>query len=423
MDRDHVLKGLKKRAKVAKQRRTGIARSNGFTSSITGTFAIKNSPMSQKDMFGETIAPPGESTSLTVKKKTKEAISKGQSVFNRLIKKVERLRKDIDGLHKDLDTALARHTLKMVPVAREATRLRAQIVDLMFPFYVTPQGLSKRERSILAEILSSLLDNVIGLDDAALERHKEMYKVLNGESFDDVVRQDMEFAKDHMSQMFADHGIDFDFGDVDLSDEEAMARTLRELQEKVQAEQERRQQQPPKRKKTKRQLEKEARAEEMEKARNRSLATIYKQLARSLHPDLEQDETLKAEKEELMKQLTAAYEAQDLHTLLKLETQWLTRNSGNIQALTGEKLEIYNTVLKEQVAELEVEYHRAFAHPRYEPLMAYGMHHPKALARMIDRSAQEMRIRNGTMEQTIANLKGKDPLREVKVCIKMASSR
>ncbi|MCO5275587.1 MAG: hypothetical protein M9900_11810 [Flavobacteriales bacterium] len=56
--------------------------------------------MSQQDLFGQTISPPSESTSLTVKKKDKELLSKGQTTFNRLIKKVEKLRKEIDGLHK-----------------------------------------------------------------------------------------------------------------------------------------------------------------------------------------------------------------------------------------------------------------------------------------------------------------------------------
>jgi hypothetical protein len=190
----------------------------------------------------------------------------------------------------------------------------------------------------------------------------------------------------------------------------------------VQAEHERREQQTAGRKKTKRQLAMEARAEEMEKARNRSFSAIYKQLARSFHPDLEQDETLKKEKEELMKQLTSAYEAKDLHTLLKLEAQWLSSNSANIQSLTEEKLSIYNAVLKEQVAELEVEYHRTFGHPRFEPLMQYGIHLVKGLIRSIDHREEVMRMTIGKMHESIAKLKGKDALKEVRATIRMVGS-
>lgn len=319
--------------------------------------------------------------------------------------------------------ALARHTLKVVPAEAETTRLHVEVIDLLYPYFKKTKALSAPERHALGGILCELLDHVIGSDGETLERHKKMYKALNGVNYDDALDQDMELVRDGLNQLFAEEGLDFDLNDVDFTDEEAMARKLRELSEKVQAEQERAQQQPPKRKKTKRQLEMEARAEEMEKARNRSLATMYKQLARSLHPDLEQDEALKAEKEELMKQLTVAYEAQDLHTLLKLEAQWMSRNSGNIQALTEEKLDIYNAVLKEQVAELEVEYHRTIGHPRYEPLMGYGMYYRKSLPRDIDLREMQLRMRNGSLEASIMNLQGKDPLKEVKTCIRLFASR
>ncbi len=379
--------------------------------------------MSQKDLFGQPISSPSGSTSLTVKKKDKDSLSKGQTTFNRLVKKVEKLRKDIDELHKNLDTALAQHTQKAEPVMAETNRLHVEIIDLLYPYFTQTKLLSAKERRSLGEILGQLLNHVIGSDDEALERHKKMYKALHGVSYDDALQQDMEFARESINMMFAEQGLDVDLDDVDFENPESMARKLDELREKVEGAQERMQQQPPKRKKTKRQLELEARAEEMEKARNRSLATMYKQLARSLHPDLEQDETLKAEKEELMKQLTVAYEAQDLHTLLKLEAQWMSRNSDNIQALTEEKLDIYNAVLKEQVAELEVEYHRTIGHPRYEPLTAYNMYFTRRLVREVDYKVLEMQKRNRSLEESIANLRGKDPLKEVKSCIRLVYSR
>ncbi len=390
---------------------------------MVDSFAERIRSMSQQDLFGYTIPPPSETSSLAVKQKSKAPLSKGQTTFNRLLKKVEKLRKDIDGLHKDLDAALARHTLKVVPAEDETTRLHVEVIDLLYPYCSKTKVLSALERRILKEFVSELLDQVIGSDEDALERHKKMYKALNGEHYDEVVSQDMEMFREGINEMFAAHGLDLDLGELDFSDDEAVARKMHELREKLMADQERVQQQPPKRKKTKRQLELEARAEEMEKARNRSLATMYKQLARALHPDLEQDEALKAEKEELMKQLTVAYEAQDLHTLLRIEAQWMARNSGNIEALTEEKLAIYNAVLKEQVEELEVEYHRTIGHPRYEPLMEYGTYYIKSLPRNIDIREMQLRMRIRSLQDSIAKLQGKDPLKEVKTCIRLVSER
>jgi len=377
--------------------------------------------MNQKDLFEQTPTLHAETTSLIAKKGRRKTPSTGQSVFTRSLKKVEKLRKQIDALRNDLDAALARHTIKVVPLEVEATKLRGQILDLMYPFYADAKALPAKDRRILAGLIRNLLDDIIGSDDEALERHKVMFQAVNGRQYDDVVDEEMEWTRNSINQMFAEEGFDFDLGDLDFKDAEAVARKMRELQEKVQAEHERSEQEGAGRKKTKRQLAMEARAEEMEKARNRSLSAIYKQLARSFHPDLEQDETLKKEKEELMKQLTAAYEAQDLHTLLKLEAQWLSSNSGNIESLSEEKLGIYNAVLKEQVVELEVEYHRTFAHPRYEPLMQYGIHLAKGLERGIDQREEMMRLTIGTMHESIEKLKGKGALKEVRACIRMIS--
>jgi len=378
--------------------------------------------MDQRDLFEQTLTSPAESTSLSVKKERRKTLSSGQSVFNRSLKKVEKLRRDIDVLRNDLDTALAQHTLKVTPLEAEATKLRGQLLDLLYPYHKNAKALPGKDRRILGGVIRNLLDDVIGSDDEALERHKAMFKAIHGEHYDDVVDQEMEWTKNSINQMFAEQGVDFDLGDADLSDAEAVARKMHELLAKLQAEHERKQQQATGRKKTKRQLEMEARAEEMDKARSRSLSIIYKQLARSFHPDLEQDETLKAAKEELMKQLTAAYDAQDLHTLLKLEAQWLSSNSANIQTLTEEKLSIYNAVLKEQVAELEVEYHRTFGHPRFEPLMQYGMHAAKGLIRDIDHRELVLRMMIGTMHGSIEKLKGKDAIMEVRACIRTVAS-
>ena len=400
----------------------GVHVKGGNTCDKSGTFVVQVLRMYQKDLFEQTPTIHAEITSLTVKKGSRKTPSNEQSVFIRSIKKVEKLRREIDVLRKNLDAALARHTIKVSPLEVEATKVRGQILDLLYPYYTDAKGLPAKDRRILGGIIRNLLDGIIGSDDEALERHKAMFKAINGEQYDDVVDGEMEWTKNSINQMFAEVGFDFDLGDVDLTDAEAVARKMRELQEKVQAEHERREQQTAGRKKTKRQLTMEARAEEMEKARNRSLSAIYKQLARSFHPDLEQDETLKKEKEELMKQLTSAYEAQDLHTLLKLEAQWLSSNSANIQSLTEEKLSIYNAVLKEQVAELEVEYHRTFGHPRFAPLMQYGIHLVKGLIRSIDHREEVMRMTIGTMHESIEKLKGKDALKEVRACIRMVAS-
>ena len=104
-------------------------------------------------------------------------------------------------------------------------------------------------------------------------------------------------------------------------------------------------------------------------AQQKNIATIYKQLAKLFHPDLEQDENRKLEKELLMKELTAAYETKNLHALLTLELRWIHGENDHLATLTDEKLAIYLQILKEQAYELSVQKNEMIYQPQYYVLM------------------------------------------------------
>jgi hypothetical protein len=70
-----------------------------------------------------------------------------------------------------------------------------------------------------------------------------------------------------------------------------------------------------------------------------------------------------------MQELTVAYQQNDLHTLLRLEMQWIENESGDIERLTEERLAMYNEVLREQVKGLENRLHGLLFHPRYRPIV------------------------------------------------------
>jgi hypothetical protein len=113
------------------------------------------------------------------------------------------------------------------------------------------------------------------------------------------------------------------------------------------------------------------RRRDVEEAKQRSIAVIYKQLARLLHPDLEQDADLRVHKEALMKRVTVAYQAGDLHTLLSLELEWLQGEGQDVGRLTDKKIAVYNEVLRDQIAALEDERTMLLGHPRYHVLHKY----------------------------------------------------
>ena len=117
-----------------------------------------------------------------------------------------------------------------------------------------------------------------------------------------------------------------------------------------------------------------------EEFRKRSIATIYKQLARVLHPDLERDRDRQKQKMELMQELTAAFRENDLHTLLRLEMQWIEKEGGDVERLTEEKLDVYNEFLNRQVEGLEQRLRDLVFRPRYRSILIWE----NRLARTID---------------------------------------
>jgi hypothetical protein len=208
-----------------------------------------------------------------------------------------------------------------------------------------------------------------GLNDADL---REIYNVVHGVGYNKDERKTIVAVKTALAKMFAEARIDADFSELESAATEA---EFMEKAEELMA----------RARKVKEALEEEERCaehgrhttddEEMrvaEELRKRSIANIYKQLARVLHPDFERDRERQKEKVQLMQELTEAYRQNDLHTLLRLEMQWIENESGNIERLTEEKLGVYNEVLAGQVEGLEKRLRELVYHPRYRPIVVFN---------------------------------------------------
>lgn len=87
----------------------------------------------------------------------------------------------------------------------------------------------------------------------------------------------------------------------------------------------------------------------------KSIRTIYMELVKELHPDREQDETLRLVKEERMKQLTEAYQNKDLSALLTMQIIWLEESVKSPEGQSDEILKGYNKILKKELEKLKKE--------------------------------------------------------------------
>jgi hypothetical protein len=313
---------------------------------------------------------------LVISTASKKVLTKNQQAFNKLTKRIEKLHKDIEKKQLQLDTALKIYGNEIHPIVNQLDAHRRKLVTILWDVYQSYK-LSKTDQRHLKNILKDhvfeLCRQPEGREDEALN---DMFAQLTGETFAKMEQREKESLKEEMLRAAKLMDLDIDLDDLDMNDQRAMEQKVAELEQKMAEKQEQEEQnyapfkksKAPK-KKTPKQLETERIQKAAEEMKQKNISTIYKQLAKLFHPDLEQDEERKIEKEVLMKELTAAYEAKNLHMLLMLELKWIHNENDHLETLSEEKLTIYLQILREQARDLEYEANSIVEQPRYNVLI------------------------------------------------------
>jgi len=179
--------------------------------------------------------------------------------------------------------------------------------------------------------------------------------------------------KEDLTEQFKSiYNIDLDFSEFDDTPE-SMAKFQEKLMEEMAKKLENDESFFDKKNEAKKGSSKEAIKTNAEVQKLKSIRNIYVSLAKLLHPDTETDLTEKIKKEELMKKVTKAYNEKDLATLLKLELQWVSNSTSNLNKLTDDKLNLYISALKEQLIELEKQLFEIRNHPRYDDISEWSL--------------------------------------------------
>jgi hypothetical protein len=279
----------------------------------------------------------------------KKVLTKSQQAFNRLTARIASLRNEIES-----DEARLRHlstifNSEITPLIKDLGREKIALAKALAAAYKTIK-LTDKQKDEVESIIFDLLDDAFSVVEPDEEAEK-LYNNFSQVSYKEAIKEEKEEMKEELKEQLYDmFGIDINMNDFDESPE-AYARFQEKIQEKM-AQQEHKQRN---RKKSKTQLKKDAILQQQEEIKRRSIRSIYMSLAKLLHPDTETDERLKKEKEEIMKEVTRAYNEKDLPALLKLEMQWVATENDHLEKLTDDTLKIYIAVLKEQVKELETE--------------------------------------------------------------------
>lgn len=307
-------------------------------------------------------------------------LSPAQMQFNKLMKQLENTRVKQQREQNRLD-ALAAHCAKeLMPLVAKIQRLNFQLVAEGVAAWKTIK-LTERRREALADLLCGKAHEVIsdssGLTEEEVEQMKRVIEELDEPASPEEItaRQEEEFdyLRSMMEGVARQAGVNLDLSDLDIHGDPAeLERKLQERFEAMMRETQPSSSQSRSRKPTKAQLEREKQQQEAEEAKKRDLKSLYKQLAKVLHPDLEKDPVRKLQKEEWMKRLTTAHASGDLRELLSIEMEWLGVEASNLTNATDEKLKVYCTVLKEQIAEIKMQIHFLMDQPQYAVLHRFA---------------------------------------------------
>ena len=356
-------------------------------------------------------------SSLVSKEASKEPVNKLQKAFVRLQKQIEELEEDFDYEEKVLDQYLKFYYLEISPKKNQLLPILQEFIKIVYEYYKKPKLLSKREKKALKELLLVRLERVLCLtpvNEADFEM-KAIFKELNGVGYDEIVSGNLDDIKEELKAMMGGDGDDIDFSDLDSSGSEA--EILGKLFGALNSAKLKMEEKEGGRKKSKKEIERELRELEVEKLQKKGVSTIYKQLAKVFHPDLEQDPIMKIKKEELMKKLTRANDDNDLHALLSLQRSYMSEENGFSIKQTDDQLKIYNSILKEQVDELKKDTEFLRHHPKYFPIQ-YHLNSDLEYSLMSLRGeAGAVSLEIDDFKKLLSQLKGPMPLDVIRLMI------
>lgn len=354
---------------------------------------------------------------------SKGELNKAQRAFIKAKEEVERSQKELRERQQKYETILAYHAEVAAPEVQKLNETKLAFIDFACPlFFDSDIKLDKRLRAKFEELVLEHFEDIrnsgyvfetpqIDLHEKIADLHakdalttkkkKNRNRDFLGEGFA-ADEDEFEVLKDLIQDMyFSEFGEEIDLDGLTSDMDE---RAIRDyvLNKKQQSE-------------SSESWEKSAdqrmaaeRLKSDEKGHGKDMISVYRQLARLFHPDLEQDPQRRIEKEALMKELTAAYDKGDLHTILGLELRWLLNSDGDITKLADTKLAAYTKALKRQSHNTEQEMYSLRKNPRFIELEYLDRTFYLAVSsikKKVNQKASELREEQQAMQTRVTWLK------------------
>ena len=372
--------------------------------------------MKQPSLFPDDIKTLKNEISLVISKTKNKVLTKEQSAFNEFSKKIETLRKQIETDQLKYDKLLNHFSAAVTPAQEAYCNVLIEFVKALYAIYKHEKltGINKEKlQSLILKNLDDAFQYVVPADDV-----KVIYDALNPVSYAEEEAEEFAYRKVKIEEMLREeYGMDVNFSDVEMNDE-ALARKLAEMKDEFEKG---KTGSHSGRKKTKKEVESEIKYKQAEDLQNKNIRSIYMSLVKMLHPDLEKNNTLKIQKEELMKKVNKAYHEKDLHSLLKLEVEIIHNQSENLDHLTDEKLLFLNAALKEQAAELQDELQILRYNPRYQQIADYMYNSESTSLRIMRSVITELQSTQKEIVNDTEQLNGPNKINFIKFILRQIS--
>ena len=270
-------------------------------------------------------------------------LSKEQAAFNALVKKIEARRKRIADWNDAIALFKRKFASDVLPLQVRETELQVRLAHALDAAHAQ-KGLTKAEKRKLGWLIVDLAQDVLSQTE-----NDELKALYNKHAQSDFDAEEAVY-RDEMKSLFEDV-LGMDLGDdVDMQSEQDV---LERVQAEYRARQAQAQAAAATRKKSAREQAREARQEAEEKRIGQSIRHVYRQLARSLHPDRETDPVAKQRKTELMQRANQAYDKGNLLQLLELQLEHI--DPAHLAQTSPSQLQHYSKILKGQLREIDLE--------------------------------------------------------------------
>jgi hypothetical protein len=308
--------------------------------------------------------PPNAALSLSalaVQPGAQAALTPAQQRFNELLARIELLSGQIQRLEVWSD----QHRYAHIQSLRESVQLaQAHRKSLLLFVHERLQtaDFTDRQQRMARGLVRGLIDQLSASADPQVQALADLY--VSEEDSQEAADEQAEAAQRLRERIEEALGQPLEKPSQYQTPEEMMQAGMRQWQRQQQADDER---------KAAKRAARKAQKQAQKAAQNKSAAahgevpvtrlreadaksairTIFRQLASALHPDREPDEQARLRKTGLMSEVNAAYDRNDLTTLLRLQMQVTQASPQGTARMADDKLLAMCLLLKEQVAALE----------------------------------------------------------------------